>query len=147
MNAEFIEYLNDLNITGILQNRIEDIYKIFKEMCPDEIVDIFVTNYIKENGSKEYENIWFFSDKYAMEGKNFITKDDFDITPIKNRIHYWNIKLENYDYQSATQISRLFLKFISVSGINFELKASAENCDYLRDIIKKYVKANLMELD
>ena len=145
MNTELIDYLNNLNISDILQNRIEHIYETFKEMCPDEIVDIFVTNYIKENGSKEYENLWFFSSIYTMEAKNFITIDDFDITPIKNRINYWNIKMENYNYQSATQTSRLFLKFRLAADVNCELKASEENCDYLKDIIQKYVKPNLME--
>lgn len=145
MNIEFIDYLNNLNITDTLRVRIEYIYKIFKEMCPDKIVDIFVTNYIKEDGSKEYENLWFFSTKYTMEAKNFIRIDDFDISPIKNRINYWKITMENYNYQSATQTSRLFLKFRLAADVNCELKASEENCDYLRDIIQKYVKPNLMK--
>lgn len=145
MNAEFIDYLNNLNITETLQKRIEYIYEVFEVMCSDEIVNIFVTNYIKGNGSKEYENLWFFSTKYAMEAKNFIKTDDFDITPIKNRINYWNIKMENYNYQNATQTSRLFLTFKSNVHIDFTFKASEKNCDYLRDIIQKYVKPNLVE--
>lgn len=139
-----IDYLDNLNITNILRERIEYIYKFFEEICPDEIVDIFITDYLKENESKEYESLWFFSTKYAMEAKNFTTKDDYDISPIKNRIHYWSIKMENYNYQNATKTSRIFSKFRVDATLNCELKASEENCDYLKDIIQKYVKPNLM---
>jgi len=145
MKEEFIEYLKFIGLTETLCKRIEAIYKFYRDLCPDEITGIFVTDYTMGDGSREYENLWFFSEKYAMEAKQFIIKDDFDITPIKNGIHYWRIQKQEYDFKKATEKSRLYLEFRLGTGISGEFKASKENCDYLRDIILKYVLPNLKE--
>ena len=145
MKEEFIKYLKSIGLTETLCKRIETIYEFYRDLCPDEITGIFVTDYIIEDGSREYENLWFFSKKYAMEAKQFITKDDFDILPIKNRINYWTIQKWDYDFKKATEKSRLYLRFDQDTGKYGEFKASKENCDYLRDIILKYVLPNLKE--
>ena len=145
MKEEFIKYLASISITKAVLEKIEKIYKFCEEICPDEITGIFITDYIKEDGSREYENLWFFSEKNCMEAKQFITKDDFDITPIKKRVYYWTIQKQNYDFKKATKKSRVHLKFDLDTGIVGVLKAAKENCDYLKEIILKYVIINLKE--
>jgi hypothetical protein len=145
MRGEFIKYLESIGIIKALRERIETIYELYKGICPDEIIGIFITDYIKEDGSREYENLWFFSEKNCMEAKQFITKDDFDINPIKKRVNYWNIQKQNYDFKKATEKSRLFLRVEFDINRSGELKAAKENCDYLKEIILKYVKINLKE--
>ena len=145
MKEEFMKYLKSIGLTEALCKRIETIYEFYSSVCPDEITGIFVTDYLTKDGSREYENLWFFSEKYAMEAKQFIKKDDFDTTPIKNRIQYWRIEKKDYDFKIATEKSRLHLVFALDSGISGEFKASKENCDHLRDIILKYVLPNLKE--
>ena len=145
MKKEFIDYLESIDIKGgILLDRIESIYEFYNDMCPDEIEDIFVTDYIDSEGKREYENLWFFSDRYAMEAKGFaMGKDDFDIAPIKDRVEYYEIRKQDYDFKEATEKSRLHLKIKWDTGIHGEFKAAKENCDVFRDIILKYVKPNL----
>ena len=145
MKEKFKEYLESIGITEILSNRIENIYEFYRDMCSDEITNIFVTDYIKRDGTREYENLWFFSQKYAMEAKLFIEKDDFDITPIRKRIVYWEIQKQNYNFTKAGEKSRLYLEFRLDTGMGGELKASKKNCDYLREIIREYIVANLKE--
>ncbi len=146
MKKEFIDYLESINIKGeILLDRIKSIYEFYKDMCPDEIADIFVTDYIDSEGRREYGNLWFFSDRYAMEAKGFATgKDDFDIAPMKNRVKYYEIRKQDYDFKEATDKSRLYLNIIWDTGTTGELKAAKENSDVLRGIILKYVKKNLI---
>ena len=145
MEKEFIDYLESIDIKErVLLDRIESIYEFYLKMCPDEIKDIFVTDYIDSEGKREYENLWFFSDRYLMEAKGFAAgKDDFDITPIKDRVEHCAIQKQGYDFKEATDKSRLHLLFkLDTNGIaNF--KASKENCDVLRDIILRHVKPNL----
>jgi hypothetical protein len=96
MREEFIKYLESIGITKALQERIETIYECCKELCPDEIMGIFITDYIKEDGSREYENLWFFSEKNCMEAKQFITQDDYDIIRIKKRVNCLNIQKQDF---------------------------------------------------
>ena len=145
MREEFVKYTESIGITKALRERIEAIYQFYRKICPDEITSIFVTDYMKDDGSREYENLWFFSAKYYMEAKLFIAKDDFDITPIQKRINYLTIQKQDYDFEKATEKSRLHLTFRLDTEIIGELKAAKENCDHLKDIILKYVAPNLKE--
>ena len=145
MKEEFIKYLKSIGITATLCKRIETIHGFYREICPDEITGIFVTDYLKEDGARGYENIWFFSEKYCMEAKQFIKKDDFDMSPMKSRIEYWTIQKRDYNFKKAIEKSRLHLRFALDTGTDADFKASKENCDYLRDIILRYVVSNLKE--
>ena len=145
MKEEFKKYLKDVDIIGAIGEKVERIYDFYREICPDEITGIFITDYIKEDGERVYEHLWFFSEKYCMEAKQFITTDDFDITPIKNRIIRWVLKKQDYDFKKATEKSRLHLKFKMDTMIDCALKASKGNCDYLRAIILEYIVSNLKE--
>ena len=145
MKKEFIKYLESIDVTKAHRKRVETIYKFYQEIYPDEITGIFITDYIKEDGSREYENLWFFSEKCCMEAKQFLPKDDFDITPIKKRVFYWTIQKQDYDFKKATKKSRLYLKLGLGTGIGGDFKAAKENCDHLKEIILKYVVLNLKE--
>lgn len=145
MKKEFIKYLESIDITKTLGKRIETIYGFYREICPDEITDIFISDYIKDDGSREYESACFFSKRYCMEAKQFVAKDNFDITPIQKRVVYWTIQKQDYDFEKATEKSRLHLDVKFDTEIRGEFKAAKQNCDYLRDIIVKHVMANLKE--
>jgi len=110
---------------------------------PNEITDIFVEDYLDGNGSRNYQNLWFFSEKYIMESKSFISTDDFDITPIKSKIEYVRVRKQYYDIGHTTEKSRLNLEFGMDTKAGGDVKASKENCEYLWKIATKYVYHNL----
>ena len=145
MEEKFTEYLSSIGIPEALDEKIEKIYEFYQKILPEEIKDIFVTDYIKKDETREYENIWFFSKKYWMEAKQFIIKDNFDITSIQKHVRYWSIEKKDYDFKEATDKSRLVLFFGLDTGVTGNLKASKRNCDYLRDIIIKYINPNLKD--
>ena len=142
MKAKFADYLKSIGMTKTNIERVETIHKFYKGICPDEITDVFVSEYLKEDGSREYENIWFFSQKYCMEAKLFLTKDDFDITPIWKRIEYLRIEKQDYDFKKAKDQSRLFLHFTLDTKMTCDFKASKENCDNLRSMIVNFITPN-----
>jgi hypothetical protein len=123
INEKFIKYLNNIEITEEnLQKRILDIFEFYKNhLCPEPIQDIFVTDYITEE-LREYENLWFFSENYAMEAKKFISEDDFDITLLR-KINRIEIQKTNYDFRQANLKSRLIL-FSDSASMFVEMKAS-----------------------
>ena len=141
--VQFIPYLKEIDIvTRTLITRVEHIYTLCTNMCPEKIEDIFVTDYIKEDGTREYENLWFFSKGYCLEAKKFLSQIDLDITPLPNRINYWTVTIQDFDFKKASEKSRLTLQFRTVQEIHGDYKAAKRNCDYLNMIINKYIKPN-----
>lgn len=147
MREEFKKYLNTIGITThVLHNRIEEIYEVCSEMCPDEIIDIIVEDYIKEDGTREYEHVNFLSEKYIIGATNFVSTDQFLIAPLKKKVDDYKITKTNYDFKRANEKSRLNLvSTLNDGNVNWSLKASKENCDFLKDIILKYFKPNLRD--
>jgi hypothetical protein len=142
MKKKFIAYLERIGMTIPLINRIDEIYHFYHEILSEEIIDIQVTDFIKDDGSREYENCWFFSSTYAMEAKLFISQEDFDMSPMRKRIDYWSIGKQNYDFKKATDKSRLVVHFSLIGETDGDLKASKENCDNLKEIFIKYILPN-----
>ena len=141
---EFKTYLEKIDIkTEALLNRIQLVYDVASEMCPETIEQIFITDYINKENTRAYESIWFFSKGYCMEAKDFVTDYSIDIIPINKKIYRYEIILKDYDFKTATPESRLQLSIQFEEGLFGDLKAAKENCDVLRDIILKYVKPNL----
>jgi hypothetical protein len=145
MKEKFHEYLKVIGMTQTLINRVETLYIFVSGKCPDEIEDIFVTDYINEEGARVYESLWFFSSKYCIEAHMFISQEYFDITPTRNRVVRWEMKKQEYDFTKATEKSRLYLAVRLDTGISCSFKVSKENCDYFKDIFSKYIQANLKE--
>ncbi|GAG49134.1 unnamed protein product, partial [marine sediment metagenome] len=77
--------------------------------------------------------------------KSFTTKDNFDMTPVNNRIKYWSIQKQDYDFKSATDQSRLYVHFQTDVDVSGDLKASKENCDILKTIFIQHILPNLRE--
>lgn len=146
MKTEFIEYLKSIGITSeVYLKRIEDLMEIHLKLCQDKIVDIFVDEYIKEDGTREYEDITFFSNEYIFGAIQFLTTDTFVYSKIKKSVGYIKFNSKDYDFKKATTLSRLNIK-VGYKLKNFEgnYKASKENCDVLGQIILKYIKPNLI---
>lgn len=144
MKENFIKYLDRIKIPKALHPRIGEIYKHHRGLYGAlSLKDIFISEYVKEDGKRELENLWFFTHKLLLESKMFINQDDFDATPLKNRILYWRLKKQNYDFKKATKKSRLTIEFNLESGVSGILKSSGVNCDELKKILNKYIIPNV----
>jgi len=143
MIPKLYDYLDSLGLKGDLVGRIEKIYEFYSEIISEEIKDIFVTEYLKEDGSREYVNLWLFSDNLGMEAHNFITDDVFDCVTIKNKIQRWDINKKHYNFQDTTEKSRFNLHIKFESGYTGEFKSTAENCSRLKEIFLNYIVPNL----
>ena len=143
MKAEFVAYLDSLEATDQVLTRVETILNFYKDLCPEDILDIFISEYIKKDGNREYQSLWLFSKRFMMEAKNFLIQDDFDIAPINNFVTYSDIQKNEYDFNTTSEGSRLFFKFSITDVVNGELKASKRNCNFLKAIILKYFMPNM----
>lgn len=106
MKSEFKTYLVSIGIGGPFAEKVEVAYHFYSEILEkmdDEIEDLFITDYIQQDGSRQHVNLWFFSKKYFMEAKMFINKDDFDFMPISSGLAYLRIEKQNVTIQPCHQ--------------------------------------------
>lgn len=145
MKAEWATYLESIGIQELFLKRVEKVFDFYQKVYSDQIEDIFVSEYIDEDGNRQYESMWLFSTTSAMEAKNFLQEDNFDSTSLRKQVKYWSIKKTEYDFTKATTKSRMVLNFGLLSGISGLLKASKENCDPLKSLFMKYILPNAIE--
>ena len=144
MKAEFKEYLKLIGINEVnYLERIETIIKVHYDICQEEINDIFVDEYIKEDGTRDYDDISLFSNNYNFGAIRFLTEDDFFITKRMKNVTIVRIKKKNYDFKKATESSRLNIEIRHNNDVHGILKASKENCDHLKHIYFKYIAPNI----
>jgi hypothetical protein len=143
MKKSFDEYLKSIGLADPLKNRVAIILEDYKQICAQPINDIFISEFLKEDGTREYESLWLFSDDFMMEAKNFISADDFDIAPLSKLISYYKINKKEYRFEKPTDQSKLTIEFSTKHKIRGTLKASKTNCFDLWKIYLKYIKPNL----
>lgn len=141
MKKHFEDYLNSIKVTEILKKRINEIYEFCNFACPEEIMEIFVSDYFTKDGERFYYKICFFSDTFYMETTDFETNDNFYITPLKRTVSV-SIDKEHYNFKKATENSKLSLNF-SFPEEEKHISAAKNNCDYLMNILTNYFLQNL----
>ncbi|MCL0066089.1 hypothetical protein M1N79_04350 [Dehalococcoidia bacterium] len=141
---EIDEYLRGIGITSeTLKSRVELARNLASQIFPEEIEEIFVSDYIKDDGSREHESVWFFSKSYCAEAPNFVSEHGIDIVPIKTK--RLEVNLRDYDFTKATEKSRFQLLVLLEEGLLADLKASKDNCNHLKHITIKYFRSRLAE--
>jgi hypothetical protein len=143
MSPELGEYLLSIGLTQTARQRVDEIHAFYRAVCPDEITGVFVTDFITEEGLREYQNLWFFSEHFCMEASGFMSKDWFDMALLKNAVVRWAIKRQDYDFERAGATSRLHLDIALLNNVSGSLSASRENCDYLRDVLIRHIVPNM----
>src|SRR5256885_13148096 len=122
------EYLKSLALSTVLTGRVKTVHKFYESLVPQPITDSFVSEYVKEDGERVWESLWFFSRDYLMEAATFPSQDIFDIAWL-GQVYRIEFRKIDYDFKVATSKSRLTINGSTVGGLTFELKASAGNCD------------------
>ena len=148
MTNEFVTYLDSIGITGLYLDRVKEILDFYQRLFPDQIKDIFVSEYVQEDGTRKHQGLWLFSTTSIMEAKDFLRKDkdDFDFMFIRNQVKYWTIEKTEFDFDIATKSSRMNITCsMQNSSLSCYFKASAENCEHLKLIFNKYILPNIAE--
>jgi hypothetical protein len=143
MKDAFNKYLTSVRLPEPYKARVEAIFDFYQGVSHEELLDIFISEYIKDDGTREFESLWFFSENNFAEAKQFLTTDNFDMTPLKSHVQYWRIEKQDYDFRNATEKSRILLTVRLDVDMGGTLKASQENCDHLRALFLKYISPNL----
>lgn len=115
------------------------------KVCGEEPEDVFVDEFINEDGDRKYEDLTFYTENYAICAKNFLERDDINISAKGAEIAYADIRWNNYDFENPTDKSRLHIDVRYEIEVEAVYRASKENCNSLRDMFFKYIKPYLVE--
>ena len=130
------QYMDEIGVeNSAIQSRASDVVNQFQNICSEDIEDIFLSEYKKEDDSRVYESIWFFTKNYTGEAKNF--RSEFGLDLITLQIEYYKITYSDYNFTAATDKSRMTLAVRFNSDFQGIFKATERNCDFLKDIFIK----------
>lgn len=144
---QFMEYLNSIGINTVtLGTKINTTLQGASKICPEEILDIFISDRVDNGGSRSYEHLYFFTKTYIVEVSNFSTDPSLNIelTILKDRVRYVLMKFNEY-FEKASETSRLSIRCYTDTA-QFEFFAAKENCNKLFGVYEKYIKSNISQI-
>ena len=141
MKREFKEYLDSINSTSVLSARVEYFINVVESLYNVTISDVFVCS-VKINEQIDYPSLWFFTNDKFFECKSFLTKQNIDVTIIKDSIRYHNLIFNAFDdfvenkpnEQSTVQVLITFKD--NISSI---FNAYGVNCKYLVEFSSPFI--------
>ena len=144
---DLAEYLRSIGMGELLVGRVSALQHQFMEIANEPIEDVVVSEYVTENGQREYEGVVFFSPSFAYEVSKLMSDlPKMWIATLTKNIAYIELIPKDYDFHEITPASRLSFRCNWQQGSPFELaiKASSSNCPHLLRIIKQYIQPNLV---
>ena len=144
LKKKFRTYLASMNMTSTLIARVTEVFKFCQQICPEIIQDILVTEYVTGDKKREYESLICFSENFAVEARNFVADDVAELIPLNHPLPMSELYKTNYDFEKATEESRLQIMSYPASHsgatLTISIKASGQNCDHARDMYLKYLR-------
>lgn len=141
MKQDFYEYLKNVNVSEAISTKVEQIYNEILSLYNNiNIENMLITNVIN-NGSIEWQSLWFFNDSLAIECKNFLSpQEDYDIVPLNNRVIYYNIKKSNYSLFEEPKANSIafFTILVNDGKTSCNFTATGINCKYAMKVSQKY---------
>lgn len=138
INSEVLDHLAKMGVTDLVEQRFIALLKQCEQICPENIIDAFVTDQSSDDG-RILINLWFFSEHYAMEAKNFQLATEFDLNLLSSNIDYVSVASQSYQLgDMAAKNSSLMVKTSTIQpgDMNLTFVASGANCTELDRILR-----------
>jgi len=142
-------YLGELGGSTPIIEKSMKMLKLAGSICPEKIEDFVVSEYAKKDGTHVFDALWFFSHKYCLESKRFVSDEyNLDLACIFRNLDRVEITFVHYDPfepNKTTADSKLSVIGQCGSWI-LDIKATKSNCSKLFSIFMKYLKPNIVEI-
>lgn len=137
MEEKIRNYCTQIGVSEPTIERINELYLLQQEICPQNITDLFVSDLRTGQGTREHNDLWFFSEDYSIEILTFISRNYFEIIYLD--IFYIGIESLNYTSKKSSEESRLMVN-ARFNGGTFSnvMRATGNNCGCLFEIMKTY---------
>ena len=144
MRDEFVKYLTSLGMGDVLLGRVTYLERSIAAVCPEELKYVFADDIVQQDGSRQYQGLFFFSDNYAIAASNFVSQDRFEMDEIGNSIVYLEFDSSEFDFKAPTEKSRLRVRYVTGTQLQAYMSASQENCMHLLEIVRSCLVPNFV---
>lgn len=147
MKAEFETYLKSLRATDVVLGRAKKIFDLYGQLIDGfDAREIFASEDLNKEKKREWRSLFFFTDEYILEAKDFVSETNVDITYVIGSVDYMKMQFKDYEPgQPTTSESRFVVKGYLVSELDFEFRASEGNCERLWQICRNILMPNWAE--
>jgi hypothetical protein len=103
-----------------------------------EIEDIFVADVINQEGQRNYQILHFFTSATIFEITDFVGTETLWIRAIENGPSYVQIERTHFNFDAASNESRIFMHLDWPMEFQLNLRATGKNCTHCMYIFSKY---------
>lgn len=141
MRPDFIDYLKNIGLSDVMTNIIKEKYlQMISVLEIKEFDDIFISETMSSQGSREYFSLYGFTDSLACRIGIVRGDPHIGIMRLKGLVRQINILDWNYDLITPDENSKLRYSPVNLDGKGiFTAYASGLNCSKLIYIHKKYI--------
>ncbi|HEX9431013.1 MAG TPA: hypothetical protein VF944_11615 [Candidatus Bathyarchaeia archaeon] len=162
MKDQFNTYLlKELQQGQAVIDRVKYFHDAYTHLLPEPIDDLLLADYFLADGTREFDELWFFTSHFVGLVTNFLSVESprLEVFNFVGRIFYYRLEPIEYDLRfpppgeesaeprQSGPNARLTLTFGYYTGIGEgSIRAAAGNCDALHTIILKYFRRWLVDL-
>ena len=146
MNQKIVKYLDAINMGSKLISKVRSLHNNFISIYGETILDAVVSEYINEDGQRQYASVYFFSEHHIYEATNFLTDEcKIWIARLTGNVGSVGFTSKEFDFKIPTPSSRLSLDVRWAHGSDFfiDIQASGDNCSHLLEITRSYFNKNI----
>ncbi len=139
MTDDFLEYCGSVGMGNSLKQQVSEFHDQLVSFVPAQpIEDIFIGEYVTNDGTRQDDTLHFFTNSNVFEIENFVSKPKIWI--VKYGPSYLEMSKEDFDLSDPIAGSRLNIR-VEWEGQHFELnmRASGENCSKLLDVVRRHI--------
>jgi hypothetical protein len=144
---EYKDYLFSIGLeSGVYVDTVAGIIATISPFYSEKIEELFVSEYLRDDGSRVHDSLWFFSKSFVTEVKTFLDKDklDWDIMSLSPCVPFVNFKSKDYNFSTASKESRLAVGIqLLPYSVLMNLKATGTNCDTLLKLINRFIRPRI----
>jgi hypothetical protein len=106
---------------------------------------VYVSEFLRSDQTKVFENIVFISGKIICEVRNFAAEEKYVFYKTDHNVATVQVMKHDHDFQTFESSSRIHVRIAFRYGTDLVLKGSGENCRFLMDLLNTVFLADLYD--
>jgi hypothetical protein len=139
---EFSQYLSGIGMGAAQIEQAQQALATARGFLPDDPIHLFVSEYRDDEGVRNYESLWIFTETAISEATPFSGEGSFDLIRRDTGLDHVEVGHVDFDFETPVDASRLVVGVTfkrTGSNLSATLRASGSNCGDLGQILRDYL--------